>query len=268
MMGARISSCTTPAYPARASRPSTRVPRSPTRRPRDARGCRRRTSLPPNIRKPSERARAGALAPAFVLSEENNETVPDGTSVLVWRGDLVQYVVAVLVGLALSQLATLITTVYLHRVLSHRSIRLHPALTMMMRFGTRMLTRSPPAPPRAPRHGPLRPLDANGHPAQGVGGRPPQAPQLQRRRGRPPQPPHRGVLADHDRQRLLLQARGKKRQHPGEVCRRPPLRPARQVPFQVSGAGLRLHRSAAGALDGPRSGPRGAHRAHGRVHSP
>src|SRR4028118_29860 len=140
MMGARISSCTTPAYPARASRPSTRVPRSPTRRPRDARGCRRRTSLPPNIRKPSERARAGALAPAFVLSEENNETVPDGTSVLVWRGDLVQYVVAVLVGLALSQLATLITTVYLHRVLSHRSIRLHPALTMMMRFGTWMLT--------------------------------------------------------------------------------------------------------------------------------
>ena len=51
-----------------------------------------------------------------------------------------QYVVAVLVGLALSQLATLITTVYLHRVLSHRSIRLHPALTMFMRFGTWMLT--------------------------------------------------------------------------------------------------------------------------------
>ncbi|CAA9502605.1 MAG: Fatty acid desaturase; Delta-9 fatty acid desaturase, partial [uncultured Rubrobacteraceae bacterium] len=51
-----------------------------------------------------------------------------------------EYLVAVIVGLALSQLATLITTVYLHRVLSHRSIRLHPALTMFMRFGTWMLT--------------------------------------------------------------------------------------------------------------------------------
>ncbi len=51
-----------------------------------------------------------------------------------------EYVVAVLVGLGLSQLATLITTVYLHRVLSHRSIRLHPALTMFMRLGTWMLT--------------------------------------------------------------------------------------------------------------------------------
>ncbi len=51
-----------------------------------------------------------------------------------------EYLVAVLVGLGLSQLATLITTVYLHRVLSHRSIRLHPALTMAMRISTWMLT--------------------------------------------------------------------------------------------------------------------------------
>jgi stearoyl-CoA desaturase (Delta-9 desaturase) len=36
--------------------------------------------------------------------------------------------------------ATLITTIYLHRVLSHRSIRLHPAMTMFMRFGTWLLT--------------------------------------------------------------------------------------------------------------------------------
>jgi stearoyl-CoA desaturase (delta-9 desaturase) len=52
----------------------------------------------------------------------------------------VEYVVAVLVGLVLAEVATLITTIYLHRVLSHKSIRLHPALTMFMRFGTWLLT--------------------------------------------------------------------------------------------------------------------------------
>jgi len=52
----------------------------------------------------------------------------------------VQYLVAVLVGLALAEVATLITTIYLHRVLSHKAIRLHPALTMFMRIGTWMLT--------------------------------------------------------------------------------------------------------------------------------
>jgi stearoyl-CoA desaturase (Delta-9 desaturase) len=52
----------------------------------------------------------------------------------------VEYLVAVLVGLGLAQVATLITTIYLHRVLSHKAIRLHPALTMFMRFGTWMLT--------------------------------------------------------------------------------------------------------------------------------
>ena len=51
-----------------------------------------------------------------------------------------EYVVAVVVGLVLSQVATLITTVYLHRVLSHKSIRLHPAVTMFMRISTWMLT--------------------------------------------------------------------------------------------------------------------------------
>ncbi len=50
------------------------------------------------------------------------------------------YVVAVLVGLVLAEVATLITTIYLHRVLAHKAIRLHPALTMFMRFGTWMLT--------------------------------------------------------------------------------------------------------------------------------
>ncbi len=51
-----------------------------------------------------------------------------------------KYLKAVLVGLGLAQLATLITTIYLHRVLSHKAIRLHPALTMFMRVGTWMLT--------------------------------------------------------------------------------------------------------------------------------
>ncbi len=50
------------------------------------------------------------------------------------------YVVAVLVGVALAEVATLITTIYLHRVLSHKAIRLHPAITMVARFGTWMLT--------------------------------------------------------------------------------------------------------------------------------
>ena len=51
-----------------------------------------------------------------------------------------QYVVAGLVGLVLAEVATLITTIYLHRVLSHKAIHLHPALTMLMRLGTWMLT--------------------------------------------------------------------------------------------------------------------------------
>ncbi len=51
-----------------------------------------------------------------------------------------EYVVAVVVGLVLAEVATLITTVYLHRVLAHRSIRLHPAMAMVMRFATWMLT--------------------------------------------------------------------------------------------------------------------------------
>ena len=34
----------------------------------------------------------------------------------------------------------LITTVYLHRTLSHKALRLHPATTLLMRIGTWMLT--------------------------------------------------------------------------------------------------------------------------------
>jgi len=42
-------------------------------------------------------------------------------------------VAAVLVGLAVSQLATLVTTVYLHRALSHRAVALAPGLTAVLR---------------------------------------------------------------------------------------------------------------------------------------
>ena len=55
-------------------------------------------------------------------------------------GGILKYLKAVLVGLGLAQLATLITTIYLPRVLSHKAIRRHPALTIFMRVGTWMLT--------------------------------------------------------------------------------------------------------------------------------
>jgi stearoyl-CoA desaturase (Delta-9 desaturase) len=51
-----------------------------------------------------------------------------------------EYVVAVVVGFVLAQLAGLMTTIYLHRVLAHKAIRLHPAVTMVMRVGTWALT--------------------------------------------------------------------------------------------------------------------------------
>jgi stearoyl-CoA desaturase (delta-9 desaturase) len=56
------------------------------------------------------------------------------------EGGFVVYVVAVVVGLVLAEVATLITTIYLHRVLSHKAIQLHPAVTMFMRLSTWMLT--------------------------------------------------------------------------------------------------------------------------------
>lgn len=51
-----------------------------------------------------------------------------------------EYVVAVLVGFGLSQVAGLITTVYLHRALAHRSVKLSPLMNMLMRIGTWMFT--------------------------------------------------------------------------------------------------------------------------------
>ena len=50
------------------------------------------------------------------------------------------YVVAVLVGIGLAEVAAFISTLYLHRVLSHKAIELHPAVTFFMRIGTWMLT--------------------------------------------------------------------------------------------------------------------------------
>jgi stearoyl-CoA desaturase (delta-9 desaturase) len=52
----------------------------------------------------------------------------------------VDYVVAVLVGIGLAEVAAFISTLYLHRVLSHKAIELHPAVTFFMRIATWMLT--------------------------------------------------------------------------------------------------------------------------------
>jgi hypothetical protein len=75
----------------------------------------------------------------------------------------VQYVLAIMVGLMLGKVATLITTIYLRPILSHKPIRLHPAVRTLIRLGTWMFTSISP---------------------RAVGGRTPQAPQLQRRGGR------------------------------------------------------------------------------------
>jgi stearoyl-CoA desaturase (Delta-9 desaturase) len=79
------------------------------------------------------------LYPGLRLCRKNFQNAP-GEAWYLFEGGLVEYIVAVVVGLVLSQVATLITTVYLHRVLSHKSIRLHPAVTMFMRISTWMLT--------------------------------------------------------------------------------------------------------------------------------
>ena len=54
--------------------------------------------------------------------------------------DLPPFLVAVLVGLAVSQLGTLVTTVYLHRALSHRALTLAPPLAFVLRVITWMTT--------------------------------------------------------------------------------------------------------------------------------
>lgn len=46
---------------------------------------------------------------------------------------LAPFALAVVVGLAVSQLATLVTTVYLHRALSHRAVALAPGLSAVLR---------------------------------------------------------------------------------------------------------------------------------------
>ena len=53
---------------------------------------------------------------------------------------LLRLVIAVALGLALSQLATLVTTVYLHRALAHRALTLSPATTFVLRILTWVTT--------------------------------------------------------------------------------------------------------------------------------
>ena len=72
--------------------------------------------------------------------------------------------IAPLVALALAQVAVIATSVYLHRGLAHRAIRLHPAVDVMLPGG---------------------PLDHDGAEPAGVGRRPPQAPRVHGPVGRP-----------------------------------------------------------------------------------
>ena len=128
-----------------------------------------------------------------------------------------EYVVAVLVGLALAEVATLITTIYLHRVLSHKAIRLHPALTMFMRIGTWMLTSISPREWVA--------VHRKHHNFSDVEG--------------DPHSPHiEGYWKIMIGQRLLLPPRGQRGRYPGEVRLRPPLRPPGQdVPAGAAPSG-------------------------------
>ena len=54
--------------------------------------------------------------------------------------DLPSLALAVVVGLAVCQLATLVTTVYLHRALSHRAVTIAPGLTWALRVITWITT--------------------------------------------------------------------------------------------------------------------------------
>src|SRR5215216_2799792 len=143
--------------------------------------------------------------------------------------------------------ATMITTIYLHP----RSIpQIHRASS-----GDDLL--------HAHRY-----LDANQHFTAGVGGRPPQAPQLHRRGGGSAQPSHQGVLEDHARQRLLLPAGGKQRRHLAEVCLRPSPRPSRPGAPRARCAGVRPDGSIAGDAYGSRPRPHRDLDAGGRVFAP
>src|SRR5918993_4022496 len=74
---ARTSSCTTPGYPAVGSGRLKRVPRSPTRRRRARRGCRRRTSPPPSDRTAQAIVRGpGRTLPALTFCPRMPLTAP------------------------------------------------------------------------------------------------------------------------------------------------------------------------------------------------
>jgi len=55
-------------------------------------------------------------------------------------GDVARILLAVVVGLATCQVAILITTVFLHRALAHRALRLAPGLNWVFRVLTWMTT--------------------------------------------------------------------------------------------------------------------------------
>ena len=47
---------------------------------------------------------------------------------------LIPIVVAILAAVASMQLSTLCTTIYLHRAMAHKGLKLHPAVAMLMRI--------------------------------------------------------------------------------------------------------------------------------------
>ena len=154
-----------------------------------------------------------------------------------------QYVVAILVGLVLAEVATLITTIYLHRVLSHRSIRLHPAMTMFMRFGTWMLTSI------SPRSG--WPSTANT--TTSATSKATRTAPTSRGTGRSCSPTSTTTVA---RPTTTTPSRST----PGS-----PLRPPRQGVAQARHFGLLPNRRDPGPHHGPWTRPRGARDARGRV---
>ena len=155
-----------------------------------------------------------------------------------------EYVIAVLAGLGLAEVATLITTIYLHRVLSHKAIRLHPALTMFMRFGTWMLTSISPREWVA--------VHRKHHNFSDVEG--------------DPHSPHiegywKIMLANV----YYYRREANKRRYPGEVRRRSPLRPPGQDVSPTRHPRLLPDGRDTGPAHGLRAWPRGACHARGRV---
>lgn len=95
--------------------------------------------------------------------------------------------VSLAIAIAVTQVATFSTTIYLHRSATHRALTLHPVVAWLFRI-------------RALDH------DRVGH--EGVGRGPSKAPCIYRRGGRSAQPAIERLLAGPARQRVLLHPRG------------------------------------------------------------